>query len=131
MKPKTDEIKRCQRCQKEFHIHHTILDSLCQECIETLPKCYVCGIICGQEWGYFESSTAFTLKKGKKVTLCGSCSITIRKKGYLLFNGAKAIKKYSIGKEGEIIRRHRRILYYRRRLHLDGTFEWVAVPDFN
>lgn len=122
MRPKTKKIEQCQKCQKEFHIPYNSPVELCPECIESLLKCYICGIICGQEWGYFENPTAFILKKGKEVILCGSCAITIKRKGYLLFDGAKAIPD----------RWHKKTAaYYRRRLCLDGTLEWVMVPDDN
>lgn len=75
--------KKCggPRSKKSTH------ESLCQKCINSLPQCYNCGIICGaKDWGYEgekEAIPCILKKNGKEIFFCGSCKEKIVKTGEL------------------------------------------------
>lgn len=101
-----EKQKWCQKCggPRGESVH----ESLCQKCIESLPHCGICGIICGaEEWGYDAEKKAIPyIFNGKKIFLCGGCSETKHKNEYFILEKNRKIIKIPVKeviKETEMI----------------------------
>jgi len=75
-------------------------ESLCQKCINSLPQCYNCGIVCGAaEWGYEADKEAISCilkKSGKNIFLCSECKKELKGK-----NGRGFLRTEGKGRKSE------------------------------
>jgi len=82
---------KCVRCKKKFKPADPV-QTLCQKCIDELPRCWACGIVVAPQYGWPDSSCT---KVGEH-ELCGSCYMDLRRAGFLYLGGIRSGKKFML-----------------------------------
>ena len=78
----------CRKCGRSFNAKGYILQEVCDDCIDKLPRCFCCGAVLAPEYGYLE-----TPSKLGKYDICGSCYEDIMTKGHInLTDGVRLMK---------------------------------------
>jgi len=78
--------RQCIVCHANF-IPIGTLDNMCRKCVNTLPRCAGCGIVCGGErYNYLSEANVYKTNDGREITLCDDCFMTMNTRGYLNFN---------------------------------------------